>query len=78
MNATAAWANLFFIDEIYDLARLRTKHLGVVHHVDHIVPLQHPLVCGLHVEHNLRVIPALDNLRKKNLWRPDMPEIRTP
>lgn len=72
--AVPAWANDFFIEEIYDLAQRRTKALGVKHHVDHRVPLQSPLVCGLHVEANLRVIPAFDNLSKRNRWWPDMPD----
>lgn len=71
--ATPAWRNPFFIREIYDLAKLRTKYLGVPYHVDHIVPLRHPLVCGLHVEHNLRVVPASENQRKGNRTWPDMP-----
>src|SRR6266446_3171178 len=49
IKATPAWANTFFISEIYELAALRTKMLGVKHHVDHIVPLRSKLVCGLHV-----------------------------
>ena len=72
-RAVPGWANHFFINEIYDLARLRTRYLGVKHHVDHIVPMHHSVVCGLHVEHNLRVIPEIDNIRKKNLFWPDMP-----
>lgn len=63
-KATPAWANRFFIAEIYHLARLRTKATGVSHHVDHIVPLRGKLVCGLHVENNLRVIPGKENLSK--------------
>lgn len=73
MGAVPKWANQFFIMEIYDLARLRTKVMGFKWHVDHIVPLKHPLVCGLHTEHNLRVIPAIDNMRKNNRYWPDMP-----
>lgn len=71
-RATPSWANTFFIDEIYDLARLRTKILGYQWHVDHIVPLQHPKVCGLHVHNNLRVISGLENKRKGNRHWPDM------
>ena len=65
-KATPKWVNKFFMREIYHLAQLRTKYLGVPHHVDHIIPLQSPVVCGLHVESNLRVIPARDNIRKGN------------
>ena len=73
VHATPSWANHFFIEEIYDLARLRTKYLGVKHSVDHVVPLTSDLVCGLHVEHNLRVIPHIQNIAKKNRHWPDMP-----
>lgn len=31
------------------------------------------LVCGLHVEHNLRVITQKENQRKNNVFWPDMP-----
>jgi hypothetical protein len=72
-QATPKWANLFFIEEIYDLARLRTKYSGVKHSVDHIVPMTSKLVQGLHVEHNLRVIRHTQNISKKNRWWPDMP-----
>ncbi len=74
LKATPAWANHFFIEEIYDLAYRRNKCLsgGVRWQVDHIVPLQSKKVCGLHVEHNLRVIPAKDNLLKSNKYWPDM------
>lgn len=72
-TATPAWANEFFISEIYDLAERRTKATGIEWHVDHIVPLKSKFVCGLHVEHNLRVIPALENLQKGNRTWPDMP-----
>ncbi len=70
LQATPKWANEFFIEEIYDLARRRTKVTGFKWHVDHIVPIKHPLVCGLHVEHNLRVIPAAINLQKNNRFAP--------
>ena len=65
-QATPLWANDFVIEEAYELAALRTKVFGFSWHVDHIVPLQGKLVCGLHVETNLQVIPAKDNLRKGN------------
>lgn len=61
-----SWANKFFIKEAYHLASLRTKLTGMEWHVDHIIPLRNPLVCGLHVENNLQVIPAEVNHRKGN------------
>lgn len=66
--ATPAWATAWKIALIYARARMLGQS------VDHIVPLGHPLVCGLHVEHNLRVIPVQENTAKGNRWWPDMPE----
>ena len=73
LNATPMWANKFFIEEIYDLALRRTKATGFKWHVDHIVPLRSKIVQGLHVEHNLQVIPAVKNLHKGNRYWPNMP-----
>lgn len=65
-NAKPSWANQFFIQEAYRLAKLRTKMTGFVWHVDHIVPLRSPVVCGLHCETNLQVIPGYLNMVKGN------------
>ena len=72
-QATPSWANRFFIEEAYALARLRTEVTGIKWHVDHVVPLQSDVVCGLHCEGNLRVIPASENISKHNRYWPDMP-----
>jgi hypothetical protein len=73
INATPAWANKFFISEIYDLASRRTRAFGFPWHVDHITPLRSSIVCGLHVECNLQVIPGVENVHKGNRVWPDMP-----
>lgn len=74
LNATPGWANEFFMVEAYRLARLRTKMFGFKWQVDHIVPLVSELVCGLHCEANMQVIPAKSNAAKGNRYWPDMPE----
>ena len=57
-----------FLEEIYDLARLRTSATNIPHHVDHTIPLQNKKVCGLHVPQNLQCIPAKLNLIKGNCF----------
>lgn len=75
-NAKPAWANSFFIAEAYSLARLREKVCGGRWQVDHIVPLVSKVVCGLHVENNLQVIPAQMNIRKSNKIVAEAHEVR--
>jgi hypothetical protein len=42
-------------------------------HVDHIVPLQSEIVCGLHGEANLQLLTETENKVKSNKLWPDMP-----
>jgi hypothetical protein len=74
IKATPKWSNRFFISEAYDLAFRRTIATGFEWQVDHIVPLRSKLVCGLHTEKNLQVIPRKENELKGNRVWPDMPK----
>lgn len=66
LQQTPAWANDFFIEEIYDLAQRRSKLTGVKWEVDHYYPLNGKTVCGLHCEINLRVITKDEHKHKGN------------
>lgn len=68
--ATPAWADRRAIARVYAIAAGLTRTTGILHHVDHIIPLQGELVTGLHVAENLKPIPAVDNLRKSNRFTP--------
>ena len=58
----------WLIEQAYELAQLRTKVFGFEWQVDHKLPLQGRLVSGLHVPHNLQVIPAKINRSKSNQY----------
>lgn len=69
LQATPKWLDedhFWMIKEIYLLASLREKLTNINWEVDHIVPLQGKLVCGLHVPWNLQVITRTENRRKSN------------
>lgn len=61
LQAIPPWANLKKIKEIYEKCPSGF-------HVDHIIPLKGKTVSGLHVEHNLQYLPALENIRKRNFY----------
>ncbi|RQZ18126.1 hypothetical protein DIE15_08325 [Burkholderia sp. Bp9031] len=70
---TPRWASMSAMIAIYRRRAEIEQETGVPHDVDHIVPIVNPLVCGLHWEGNLRIIPASHNRSKSNSFDPDPP-----
>jgi hypothetical protein len=73
-RATPSWVNRDELVQIYRSAKEAQRNTGKKMHVDHIVPLVSPIVCGLHVPWNLQVLFYKDNHSKSNKHWPDMPE----
>lgn len=73
-QVTPAWANKEEMAEMYIIAsKLNGFFTKPFFHVDHIVPLVSPLVCGLHTPANLQLLSAQANLSKHNRHWPEMP-----
>jgi predicted transcriptional regulator len=74
-NATPKWLTKEQRRQIQSLyvqsARLADE-TGVKHEVDHIHPLQHADLCGLHVPWNLRIITKSENSAKSNSFLPEL------
>lgn len=70
-NATPSWVDVETLAAIYEESARISKETGVLHHVDHIVPLTHEKVSGLHVPWNLQILPAQDNWSKGNKFEVD-------
>lgn len=62
-TATPTWGQ----DGIADLYKhAKANNLSV----DHVIPLKHAMICGLHVIDNLQLMPLEENLRKNNQFEP--------
>ena len=67
-TAMPVWADKDAINYIYTLSKELSTTTGIKHQVDHVIPIKHPLVCGLHVEYNLQVITEKENKEKSNTF----------
>ena len=68
-KASPPWLTQQMIDDIKNIyleSRKITDQSGILHEVDHIVPLNGESVCGLHVPWNLRIITKDENISKFN------------
>jgi len=65
-QAMPSWAKQGYIDLFYKLAVIEAARIGAAVEVDHIVPLQSDLVCGLHCEDNLQLLTRKVNMSKGN------------
>lgn len=73
--STPDWIAPTELHALEEQAKKLTLLTGIKHVVDHIVPVQHPFVCGLTVPWNLRVVPKSVNAAKGNSWFPDQLEL---
>ena len=67
LTATPSWHESELIIKVYEKAVLFNME------VDHIVPINSNLVCGLHCWDNLQLLLKYENGSKSNLHWPDMP-----
>jgi len=69
-QATACWADLDKLKQIYLERDRLTEETGIRHNVDHVIPLNGKNVCGLHVETNLQILTETENKSKSNKFEP--------
>lgn len=65
------WVDRQALYRLRDQARAMTELASEPFELDHIVPLNHPRVCGLTVPWNLQILPAKVNGAKRNNWQGD-------
>lgn len=69
--ATPDWVCRAELMALHKEAKRLTLESGTEHVLDHMIPLSHPMVCGLTVPWNLQIITRAQNAAKSNKWSPD-------
>jgi hypothetical protein len=67
------WVDRTALNLLRDKALRLSEETGIKYVLDHIVPLNHPCVCGLTVPWNFQIVTRAANAAKSNHWWPDMP-----
>jgi hypothetical protein len=76
-QATPPWFDKSKIKAL-EIKRARLNELfplAAPWHIDHIIPLAGEDVCGLHVHHNMRIIPGCLNSMKKNSFDEELLDV---
>ena len=72
LKATPSWEDKRKTMWYYDESQRISQETGEVHHVDHMVPLKHWSVRGLHWHMNFDILPGAENMSKGNrFWSGD-------
>lgn len=74
LRAEPKWSDRAGMRRVYEAAANLSSSTGMTYHVDHIVPLNSDLVCGLHCLANLQILPDRENIKKSNRHWPGMPQ----
>jgi 5-methylcytosine-specific restriction endonuclease McrA len=69
-HAMPYWADQKAMLKIYLKAQILRATNNRTYNVDHIIPLYHKKVCGLHVAENLQVLTERQNTAKSNKFQP--------
>jgi len=73
--ATPDWVMPSDFNALRALRAWEEEMWGVPFALDHVVPLNHPCICGLNVPWNIEVVPRTVNAAKGNRFHPDQREL---
>ena len=75
---TPTYADLDKIKMVYRTAHIMSSITGIKYHVDHDHPLRGKKISGFHIETNLMVVTASENMAKRNYFTPKFIRINCP